>query len=319
MLTFDGRAIPIAPGQTVLAALDAADVPLDRGCRAGICQSCLVRAVEGKVPAAAQEGLSEAQKAQGFLLACVCVPEEPLRILRKAETGNDVAVLLRALDRLSPSVVRLRLEPNGPFSYRPGQFINLKAGDGILRSYSIASHPGEDPFVELHIRLIPGGRMSGLVAAHLAPGDELTITGPYGTCCYDGVGPDQPLVLAGTGTGLAPLFGILRDALRHGHRGPIRLYHGALDRSGLYLVGELAEMAAAHENFTYIPCIRNEPGGPSGDLVEVVVADEEAPDAASFYLCGDPDLVARMKRTLFLKGARLDRLHADPFLPAEPR
>ena len=76
--------------------------------------------------------------------------------------------------------------------------------------------------------------------AHI--GERVSVLGPSGDCFYVPGKEEQPLLLVGTGTGLAPLYGILRDALRHGHRGPIHLFHGALHKGGLYLVEELRRL-----------------------------------------------------------------------------
>lgn len=320
-IAFENRTIEIASGQTVLAALDAAGIRLDRSCRAGVCQSCLVQAVDGTIPAKAQEGLPRALKAQGYFMACVCIPETSMSIIPADAVRQRTAVSVAAIDQLSDTVLRLRLIPESTFSYRAGQFLNLVTPDGLVRSYSIASLPDSDPFLELHIRLIPDGRMSGYLQTHVAVGDALEIQGPAGSCTYAGIDPDDSLVLAGTGTGLAPLWGVLRDALSQGHRGPIALYHGALTPSGLYLADELRRLQERHGNFSYRPCVRDggvhgEGGGATGDLIAAVTTAPVDPKAAAYFLCGDPALVRKMKKTLFLNGARLDRLHADPFVAA---
>ncbi|MGA8172917.1 MAG: 2Fe-2S iron-sulfur cluster binding domain-containing protein [Methylocystis sp.] len=79
-LSYRDQTIEVAPDETALDALLRAGVDAPRGCRAGVCQSCMQRVVEGAPPPAAQEGLSEAQKAMGYFLPCVCVVETPLRI-----------------------------------------------------------------------------------------------------------------------------------------------------------------------------------------------------------------------------------------------
>ena len=150
--------------------------------------------------------------------------------------------------------------------------------------------------------------MSQRLADELPAGMPCVLAGPSGSCHYGSVAPDRPLVLAGTGTGLAPLWGVLHDALSAGHRGAIRLYHGARDASGLYLVDELRALQAAHPQFRYLPT--------HDDLIETVRSGEPALADSEFFLCGDAALVNRLKRTLYLAGARLDSLHADPFVPA---
>lgn len=315
-LTFGETPIDIAEGQSVLAALLAAGVDAPYSCQAGLCRTCLYQAIEGQVPEAAQIGLSDAQKAQGYFMACVCLPKEPLKIVRAGDLHDRIEACVTAIDRLSPSVIRLRLEPDRSFAYRPGQFLALTAPGGVTRHYSIASHPDVDAFIELHVRVIPGGRMSGLIAENLARGDRLVVSNPSGTCFYDGADADRPIVLAGAGTGLAPLWGILRDAIERQHRGPIRLYHGARERSGLYLVDELRALADRHDNFFYRPCVLSETERDVGDLTTAVLGAELDPASADFFLCGGADLVGRLKRELFLKGAKLQRLRTDIFLPA---
>lgn len=316
LLTYRDRPIDIEPGETVLSALLRTGVDAPNSCRAGVCQTCLHRAVDGEIPPAARQGLTDAQKALGYFLACVCLPETPLAIVPADEAARRMGVVVRSIDRLSASVVRLRLEAEARFDYRSGQFLELIAPGGLERHYSLASLPDDDPFLELHIRLLDGGRMSGLVANSLAPGDRLSVAGPRGSCVYEGAAPDQPLVLAGAGTGLAPLWGILRDALRREHRAPIRLYHGARDTEGLYLADELRALAATRANFSYIPCVLDAAAPSGGDLAAAVMERERDLNASAFFLCGGEKLIGRLKRDLYLKGANLKQIRSDVFLPA---
>lgn len=317
-LTFEGVSVEASEGQTVLAALEAASIPIDSSCRAGACQSCLVQSLDGPPPKAAQAGLSKALALDGYFMACLCVPQEPLAIGRAGRVRQRASAVVRALDWLSDTVARLKLEPESDFTFRAGQFLSLiDPPSGIARSYSIADN--SDGLIELHIRILPGGLMSGLVSTGITPGYRMTIAGPSGACFYDGLDLDQPIVLAGTGTGLAPLWAILNDALTQGHRGPIRLYHGALDRSGLYLVDALQDLQARRPQFRYTPCIRDAADLANTDLVAAVTGQESDPANTAFFLCGDELLVKRLKKALFIAGAKLDHILADPFVPAQSK
>ena len=316
LLIYRDAAIDIAPGEDVLSALLRAEIDAPHSCRAGVCQTCLHRAVDGRPPLAAQQGLSDAQKALGYFLACVCVPDTPLAIIPAQEAASRSEAVVHSIDRLGGDVARLRLQHGADFVYRPGQFLELIAEDGLGRHYSIASLPEEDPFVELHVRLHPGGRMSRLIAEELAPGRRMHIAGPLGTCIYEGVDLDQPMALIGAGTGLAPLVGVLRDALRRGHRGAIRLYHGARAPEGLYLHDQLEALAEKHESFSYIPCVLSDPGPRGGDVAAAALELEQALADTAFFLCGGEKLVARLKREFYLKGASLKQMRSDTFLPA---
>jgi len=311
VITFEGRSIALQPGQTVLAGLEADGVAVETSCRAGVCQSCLMQVTGGAPTKRAQQGLSAAQVAQGLFMPCVCTPEGDMTVARAGHAHQRVETEVHSLDPLSETVLRVRLRPLAAFAWRPGQFLRLITHDGLVRSYSIASTPEQGPLVELHVRMLPGGRMSGRLKDATSPGDRLTVSGPSGGCTYDGVAPDQPLILAGAGTGLAPLWGVLHDALARGHQGPITLYHGALNAAGLYLEDELRQLAARHANFVYRPCLMDR----GEDLIATVKADP-ALKSAGIFLCGDGPLVERLRKTLFLAGARLADIRADAFAAA---
>jgi CDP-4-dehydro-6-deoxyglucose reductase, E3 len=314
----------LGANETVLDALLRDDVPVPHACRAGACQSCLMRATEGTPPASSQQGLKDSLKAQGYFLACQAKPTTDLTVADANDVLTRAPATVHHVDLIGPNVARVLLKCDAAFDYRPGQFIHLVRGDGLSRTYSLASQgPARDQHLELHVRRIPGGQMSTWLCDAAQPGDALEVRGPAGDCFYLPGRPDQSLLLAGTGTGLAPLYAIARDALHHRHTAPIRLYHGALDPAGLYLVDELQALAQAHANFTYIPCVLNG-DNPStlnprvGALDTLICADLPTLANWRIYLCGHPDLVKTLRKKTFLAGAKIKEIHSDAFVPTAP-
>lgn len=315
-LTISGVACQAAPGETVLDALLRHGVPVANSCRAGACQSCLVRATSGTVPDVATQGLKSTLVEQGYFLACVCTPEGDLQL--EPAGGLDVEATIAALEHLTPTVLRARVRTAQPIDYRPGQYITLQRQDGLSRSYSLASHPA-DGTLELHIRRAPQGRMSGWLFDEARENDPLRVRGPAGDCFYTSGQPEQPLLLAGTGTGLAPLAGICRDALRQGHTGPIHLYHGALRPEGLYLQEELQELTRTNANLQYTPVVLQggEPAGiANGALDKVIAAIHPKLTGWRGFVCGDPSVVKMLRKKLFLAGMASREIFADAFVEA---
>jgi NAD(P)H-flavin reductase len=144
------------------------------------------------------------------------------------------------------------------------------------------------------------------------------VQGPLGHCVYVPGRPEQPLLLAGTGTGLAPLWGVLHDALAAGHTGPIQVFHGAAEPSGLYLVSELSALAASHANLRYVPSVLRGAVAAmeEGPLDQVVARHVPRTVGVRVFVCGAPDVVQVLKKKLFLAGAALRDIAADAFLPA---
>lgn len=249
----------VSAGSTVLDTLLEHGQEIPNSCRAGACQSCLMQVTKGHVPEQAQKGLKDSHKAQGLFLACSCEPEEDIDIKLPDTEQLRVAATVHQINKLSDDVVELKIKINnaGSFQYHAGQYVTLWKDDSIARSYSLASLPREDGTLTFHIKLIPDGQFSSWVHHNLKIDDELFVQGPTGDCFYTSGQPEQNLLLVGTGTGLAPLYGIIHDALKQGHTGEIHLIHGALDPSGLYLTSEMSELAQEHSNVNYHPCVLN--------------------------------------------------------------
>ena len=317
-ITFEGQALLCAEQEDVLQCLLRHNVPITYSCRSGACQSCLVRVVDGEMPPKAQAGLRDTLKADRYALACQCVPTTDVEIARPALEGMITNASVVELERLNDRIMRVRAQPATACSYRAGQFFNI-LHDGTARSYSAASVPDAEGFIEFHVARIDGGFVSGWVHDRLRHGDAITLMGPQGHCFYTPGDRSQPLLLAGTGTGLAPLYGIARDALRQRHEGPIHLFHGALQPSGLYLADALQSLDRDHAQFHYHPCVlrgTGPPGCTTGPLDEVVMARHGALRGWRIYVCGHPDMVRLLQRKAFMAGASMKAIYADAFLPS---
>ena len=313
-VVYEDVAYELREGESALDALLRSGLNLPHSCKTGVCGSCLMRAVPPCLPSSAsQAGLKDSWKANGYFLPCVCYPETDL-VAGTVDVDVRVAVTIASIERLSDSVLRVLLSTDAPFEYRPGQFITLLRHDGLARSYSVASLP-EDDQLELHVRLIPNGRMSQWLAQGAdreGASEELYIQGPSGECFYIPGREEQPILLLGTGTGLAPLYGVVRDSLRQGHIGPIHLFHGAAAAAGLYFGEKLDQLVAQHSNFTFTQSTLTADGP-----IDQAVLDQH-PTLAGWrvFLCGDPAIVQSCKKKIFLAGAALNDIHADAFLPS---
>ena len=315
---YEGASYALAEGESVLAGLLRHGVAVNHSCKAGVCGACMMRAVSGSVPQRTQAGIKDSWKARGYFMPCVCVPDGDLELAALGEEFRFNAVIA-SLKLLSADVVQASLTSETPIDFRAGQYLTVVRNDGLARSYSIASLPGEAD-LQLHVRRVVNGRMSGWFHDEARSGEHVKLLGPSGECFYVAGREDQHLLLVGTGTGLAPLYGIVRDALAQGHRGPIHLFHGALHKGGLYLVEELFELARQNKQFHYTPTALR--GDETNDGIQIGALDKivaaRIPDPAGWrgFVCGDPGFVQDMKKKLFLAGMASRDIYADAFIPA---
>jgi NAD(P)H-flavin reductase/ferredoxin len=296
----------VTAGSNLLDALNQAGVAVPYSCRAGSCHACLVRC-RGEVEDKQPDALSPAQRQDGWRLACQCQVTGDLQVEAFDPMRDGLAALVVGADWLNSNVVRLRLQPERGLRYRAGQHLVLWAGH-VARPYSLASLPQEDAFLEFHIDCRQPGEFSDL-ARQLQVGDQLRLGELRGGALqYDPDWQSRPLWLLASGTGLGPLWGVLREALRQDHQGAIRVIHLAHDADGHYLAEPLMALGACHPNLT----------------VELWTAAESAQALAQLrlvsrqtlaLLCGHPASVEAFSKRLFLAGLPRNQLLADVFLP----
>ncbi|MCF5546277.1 iron-sulfur-binding ferredoxin reductase [Pseudomonas salomonii] len=297
---------PVATGSNLLDALNLAGVAVPYSCRAGSCHACLVRC-QGEVVDKQPDALSPAQRQDGWRLACQCEVVADLQVEAFDPLRDGLPAQVVGVDWLNPEVLRLRLQPERGLRYRAGQHLVLWAGQ-VARPYSLASLPQEAPFLEFHLDCRLPGEFSD-IARQLQVGDGLRLGELRGGALqYDPDWQSRPLWLLASGTGLGPLWGVLREALRQDHQGAIRVIHLAHDADGHYLAEPLAALAAQHANLT----------------VELWTAAESAQALAQLrlvsrqtlaLLCGHPANVEAFSKRLFLAGLPRNQLLADVFLP----
>ncbi|HEX7600418.1 MAG TPA: FAD-binding oxidoreductase [Polyangiaceae bacterium] len=321
-ITFRGALYEGSESETVLDALlrQGADAP--HSCKKGVCHACLMRCTNARPPSLAQDGLRPTQREQGYFLACRAPATQDMVLAEPRDAGLSVRAELRSKKVYAAGVCRLRFAPPAAFHYHAGQFVNLRRPDGLMRSYSLASVPQTDEHLEVHVRRMKNGKMSNWLFDELEVGQSIELCGPTGSCFYLPGREAGDLLLVGTGTGLAPLVGIARDALLWGHRGRVHLYHGSDTVAGFYLEADLHRLAERFRNFRYKPCLRgSEAWGGAAPGFANDVAFSEHPTLAGWrvFLCGAPTMVTAAKKTAYLCGASLADIHSDPFELAELR
>ncbi|MDO8788424.1 MAG: FAD-binding oxidoreductase [Sulfuritalea sp.] len=316
-LRYQDRILDCRENEKLLDACLRQGVSLPFSCRGGTCQICLHLCLDGDLPAESQRGIKPDLKQKGYFLPCVCVPGGDMQFAPPNVDDLYTKAVVQTRDWLAPDVCRILLEPYTDFPYRPGQFINLRRPDGLVRSYSLASHPDDDPYLQIHVKRMKNGVMSNWLCDELQVGDTVEIQGANGDFHYGDTRADQPMLLVVTGTGLAPALGVIRDAIARRHAAPIHLYQGVSHRAGLYLHHALRAFARAHATFHYHPCVSLDtklPAGIAGARAELQ-ASADHPDLSGWrvFLAGLPAMVASATALALQHGAAESNIVRDPF------
>jgi glycine betaine catabolism B len=80
-VNFKGKSFEAKRGETLLSVLKHNKVVVPTGCRSGMCGTCQMKLISGKVDMQHQGGLSERQVEAGNILACCSTLTENVSIL----------------------------------------------------------------------------------------------------------------------------------------------------------------------------------------------------------------------------------------------
>ena len=311
-------------GSSILDAAGAAGIVLEHSCRTGRCGSCRTQVLEGSTSTLlAEEGLNAQERDAGWVLSCARSATSDLR-LGSEDLGaladikaRTLPCRIHSLERLAPDVLKvlLRLPPNAQFKYLSGQHINVIARDGTRRSYSIANAcPAGEPagLLELQIRRVEGGAMSRYWFDEARANDLLRFEGPLGTF-YLRECAGQDLVFLATGTGIAPILGMLGElGQRPADRQPrsVTLLWGGRTPQDLYLQPELPGLS-------YVPVLSRAGAGwhgARGHVQDALLQRGLRLADSVVYACGSLAMTDGARATLCAAGLPARRFHADAFV-----
>lgn len=214
----------------------------------------------------------------------------------------------------------LKLELLTPthITFTAGQYILLNTpGIAQKRQYSIASAPRLEHAIELLVEIIPNGIASGYLNT-VPIGGEVDFYASAGefTLKEDVLSSNDPLVLIGTGSGIAPLRSILLDELRTKEsKRPIWLYWGMREAESLFWLDQFEELHDNFPQFTYHIVLSQAPAewtlckGRVTDCLSV----HSLPENGQYYLCGNPHMIEDVMGVLGKRGVDPIRIHHEKF------
>ena len=127
----------------------------------------------------------------------------------------NIDFTVKSIRQETPDVKSFILQPSSPFTYKPGQFLNVihPENPDQRRSYSLSSHPDfDDPTITL--RRIANGEVSRWLFDRVKPGDKIQTAGASGLFTLpEKLDPYEAIVFLCAGTGITPAFSLIKEAL----------------------------------------------------------------------------------------------------------
>jgi CDP-4-dehydro-6-deoxyglucose reductase len=172
------------------------------------------------------------------------------------------------------------------------------------------------------LRIIPNGVFTNYVANDLQEKAIMRLEAPMGSF-FLREDSDKPIIYLATGTGIAPIKGIIEHMLHNNIKREIALDFGARHFEDLYLHDLCEKWAAFTPHLSYTPVLSKPQSsdnwqGKTGYVQDAVLQD--IPDLSGYqvYACGSPNMI-NDARALFIKnGVQEEEFFSDAFTFATP-
>lgn len=200
--------------------------------------------------------------------------------------------------------------------------------EACFRAYSMANYPDENDIIMLNVRIAspppgtehPPGICSSYIF-NLKPGDNITISGPYGE--FFAQETEREMVFIGGGAGMAPMRSHIYDQLKRlNSNRKISFWYGGRSVTELFYMDEFKALEKEFPNFSLHialsdPLPEDNWDGPTGFIHQVVLDHyldkHEDPTEVEYYLCGPPIMLKCVKEMLDNLGVEPEMIMADDF------
>jgi ferredoxin-NADP reductase len=179
-------------------------------------------------------------------------------------------VTISKIEKRTPSVTSFFFTPTAPFAFRAGQHVEVRLtapnGYRAQRAYSIASAPETSSSLELAIEKLETGEVSPFFHEVAQIGDEIELRGPIGGHFVWQTSDGGPLLLAGAGSGVAPLMSMIRHHANMKSDVPLLLLLSARSWEDVIFRDELLDLEKKSEAFKLVLTITREQPKREGDF-----------------------------------------------------
>jgi ferredoxin-NADP reductase len=233
-----------------------------------------------------------------------------------------------AIVRETPHVKTFRLvEPNGgpvPFTFVPGQFLTFSAqmdGRTIRRSYTIASPPTRNAYVEITVKREDDGEFSSFLHDKVSVGSVLRVRGPSGVFTFDGGNADSVVLIAG-GVGITPMMCVIRYLTDKSWPGEIFLVFATRSTDELLFREELEYLQRRYLKLHVVAAVGMRTEGTAwmgleGQITKDALAHAvPAIEKRRVHLCGPPPMMDAIRRILSELGVPESQIKIEAFGPA---
>jgi ferredoxin-NADP reductase len=252
----------------------------------------------------------------------VSAPSAPARVPGGDTSPRRLEMTLARVVPETPTAKTFRflLPPGVEVAHQAGQFLTFEwqiDGQKVVRSYSISSSPSQSRHhLDITVKRVPDGRVSGYLHDHAAPGLTVTARPPAGRFVLSDPPPRRLLCIA-AGSGLTPVMSILRwidDACLSVEA---TLLYSVRTADEILFGRELERLAETLPGFRFVVTLTQPHAawtGASGRITrDMILQHCPEPADAMVYLCGPKPFMEAARALLAECGVPAERVRMELF------
>ena len=236
---------------------------------------------------------------------------------------------IKRIDRETPDCVRVTLdvpaELRETFRFAPGQYLTFRrqhAGEELRRSYSLCSSPLDEEW-QVAIKKVPEGRFSSLAIEALRTGETLDVMPPAGHFSPT-LHPAQArqYVFFAAGSGITPVFSILKTVLLTEPNSRVTLLYGNRGRNSIILKEALEALKNRFLSRLSLYHILSREQGDTDLLFgrldaaktqQFLTALLPPAQIDEAFICGPEDMIYEVRDALSAAGVAAEKIHFELF------
>lgn len=211
--------------------------------------------------------------------------------------------------------------------YQAGQYISLNLrinGRKYSRAYSFSSSPALNKNLEITVKKVRDGVVSNYINNELKVGDVVEVSGPLGKFVINENFVQNRIYFWGVGSGITPLYSIIKELLATRNDISIHLIYGNKNRSSSIFLKQLEDLSNSNQAiFTMTNFYTNDEllfqssnkikGRINDEFVSMLNSQNSNFSESSHLICGPKELKEKLTKSLIVCGVQKNSILSEEF------
>jgi len=211
--------------------------------------------------------------------------------------------------------------------YRAGQYLTLILtvnGRKYFRPYSLSSSPSVDLYLDITVKRVPGGVVSNYIHEKLEVGNSIEVLEPIGEFTFDSCSMQSPIFLWGVGSGITPLYSIIKEILNLNSKTSVNLIYGNKTRETAIFRDKLDLLKQEYSDVFYMTSFYSQvndieergnihKGRISSEFVLLMAEQNKYLKEGMHYICGPKGLKDDINNSLKNLGVQSSSIFIEDF------